>query len=302
MDIIALREKIVRFVQLNGPIIPAKVAKETGLSVMFASAMLSELVARKVFLISYGKIGGSPIYYCKGQEPKLEMLYNYLPPREKEAFMILKEKKLVKDTELGPVYRAAVREIKDFAVPIEADVGEGTETFWSWHLNSKQEVSDKLDALKVDEATKGTELVVEDRGVKQEELKGYIEEKTYEEKLQYHELKKVKKTKKEKKVREAGSNFLNVVERYLVKNNIEILERKSIKKKDVEMLANIKSQVGELKFLVIAKDKKRISESDLSLAYDKGQMDKSFVLFLTNGELTKKGRENLKAIVFRRIE
>jgi len=304
MDIIALREKIVRFVQLNGPVIPSKVAKETGLSVMLASAMLSELVARKIFLISYGKIGGSPVYYCKGQEPKLEMLYNYLPPREKEALMLLKEKKLVKDKELGPVYRAAVREIKDFAVPIEADTGNGTEIFWSWHLNSKQEVSDRLEVLKANEAT--TIELVEDKGAKQGELKDYVDEKANEEKLQYNKqrvLEKVKKTKIiGKRVKGEREDFLNVVEEYLANNNIEILERKSIKKRDVEILANIKSQVGELRFLVIAKDKKRINEADLSLAYDKGQRDKSFVLFLTNGELTKKGRENLKPIIFRRIE
>ena len=61
-----------------------------------------------------------------------------------------------------------------------------------------------------------------------------------------------------------------------------------------------------LEYFFLAKNKKKINEADLSLANDSGKKNRSPVLFLSNGEMTKKSEkylnENLKGrIIFRKI-
>ena len=79
------------------------------------------------------RVGNSPIYYIAGQEPQLEKFSNYLKSKEKEAFLLLQEKKFLRDSEQPPAIRVALREIKDFAFPFR----RANETFWRY-LNAKE--------------------------------------------------------------------------------------------------------------------------------------------------------------------
>ena len=92
----SLKEKILSFVKLKGPVLPVQINKETGRDSFFSGAILSELAGSKEVKISNAKVGGSPVYFVEGQEPKLSMLYDGLPMREKEAYNLLKEKKVIK--------------------------------------------------------------------------------------------------------------------------------------------------------------------------------------------------------------
>ena len=62
---------------------------------------------------------------------------------------------------------------------------------------------------------------------------------------------------------------------------------------DLDLIVEVPSAVGSLTYYCKAKNKKRISDSDLSSAFVQGQLKKLPVLFLTKGELTKKAREML---------
>ena len=84
---------------------------------MFISAFLSELTNQKRIQVSSLKVGGSPLYYMRGQEEKLEDYYKYLHPREAEAFLLLREHKVLKDGDQDPATRVALRSIKDFSIP-----------------------------------------------------------------------------------------------------------------------------------------------------------------------------------------
>src|SRR3989344_1507655 len=98
-----VRDVIVRFVSMNGPVLPVKISKAIGVNITFAGAYLSELVKDKQIKISNAKIGGSPVYYVSGQEYKLQMLEAYLNNREKDAFRLLRDKKIIRDIIAEPV-------------------------------------------------------------------------------------------------------------------------------------------------------------------------------------------------------
>ena len=66
------RENILKIVKEKGPLLPAQVNKELRTNVLFASAMLSEMVDQKKIRLSSMRVGGSPLYFCEGQEHLLE--------------------------------------------------------------------------------------------------------------------------------------------------------------------------------------------------------------------------------------
>src|SRR3989344_4413814 len=121
-----LKEVMVSLLRIRGPTLPVHIAKDAGLTILFASAFLSELISDKKIKMSYMRIGSSPLYFLEGQENLLENFSEYLKSREKEAFLLLKEKKFLKHSEQEPAIRVALNEIKDFAAPFRT----GGEMFW----------------------------------------------------------------------------------------------------------------------------------------------------------------------------
>lgn len=91
------------------------------------------------------RVGNSPIYLIQGQEPQLEKFSNYLKSKEKEAFLLLQEKKFLKDSEQTPAIRVALREIKDFAFPFKRN----GEIFWRYL--TAQESEFKYDIKPIEE-------------------------------------------------------------------------------------------------------------------------------------------------------
>ena len=127
-DTSGLKENILSVLRQRGPSLPVHIARGTNLSILFASAFLSELLSERKIKISNMKVGSSPIYYIPGQETQLENFSHHLNSKEKEAFGILQNKKILKDTEQNPAIRVALRSIKDFAIPFQ----KGEEIFWRY--------------------------------------------------------------------------------------------------------------------------------------------------------------------------
>jgi len=117
--ILDIKEKAVEIVRNRGPLLPVHITKELGINIMFASALLSELVDNGTLKISNTKIGGSPVYYVSGQEGKLQSLRDKLNDKQQKAFDMLKQLKVLRDVELEPIIRVALRDIKDFAHPLK---------------------------------------------------------------------------------------------------------------------------------------------------------------------------------------
>ncbi|MBI4738140.1 hypothetical protein HY772_01010 [Candidatus Woesearchaeota archaeon] len=133
------RDKLIQIVKERGPVLPNDVHRELKTNTLFASAMLSELVDSKILCLSNLKIGGSPLYYVSGQEVSLQNWANKMHEKEQKAFHLLRDQKVLRDIDQDPVIRACLRQIKDFAIPLEVNYDAEVELFWKWYLISNEE-------------------------------------------------------------------------------------------------------------------------------------------------------------------
>ncbi|MBT7903376.1 hypothetical protein HN587_05935 [Candidatus Woesearchaeota archaeon] len=135
------QSKILQLISIKGPVIPSNINKELNLNILFTSAMLSELVDNKILKLSNLKFGGSPLYFKPGQEHLLQNFSNKLNAKDRDTFDLLKSKKILQDSTQTPLVRVSLREIKDFAIPLEVSHNNSTEIFWKWYLLSNDESS-----------------------------------------------------------------------------------------------------------------------------------------------------------------
>src|SRR3989344_3988332 len=287
------------FLKRNGPILPVRVSKIVGTNIMMASALLSQLVTEKKIKITHESIGGSPLYYVDGQEALLQdRLGNKLDGKKKEAYNLLKDKKVLYDNSLEPSIRIALRELKDFAVPIDVTLNEKLERYWRWYLISNDQVKELL--------VKKEQLEIMQEEINQARLD--IEKKPRVREQRKVEVKKVevKEEKEEKKEVMKKVNFYLSVDKYFEQNNVRILHEEVVRRdKEFNFIIEIPSNLGKLRYFVKVRNKKKVSDGDLSLAYSQAQTKNLPLLFLTNGEMTNKAKEhldkNLDGVVFRRV-
>ena len=108
-DTSIIKNKILSFLRTRGPSLPVHVSTDIKSTILFTSAFLSELVSEKKVKISNMRVGSSPIYFIPGQEQLLERFSDNLKSKEKEAFLLLKEKKFLRDSIQHPAIRVAAR-------------------------------------------------------------------------------------------------------------------------------------------------------------------------------------------------
>ena len=307
-DKVLLRDDVISLVRSKGPILPSHVAKAINTNIIMASAYLSELVASKIINISNTKVGGSPLYYAPGQEAQLLKFADNLNEKERRALELLKENKVLRDSEQAPVVRVALREIKDFAMPLNVKYSDTSEIFWKWFLasdeeagkiiKSKLDIFEKEDKIEVKEETKIQTESKKDVQQKEVPVEKKIEEKPIE-KVQQQLKETVEKPieKRGRKPKEASKEdeFMKDIMKFFEKNKIIIISTEIVKKNsEIDFIIEIQSVVGNLQYYCKAKNKKRISDSDLSNAYVKGQFKKLPVIVLAPGELSTKALEMMK--------
>lgn len=323
--VLETRQRILEILKGRGPSLPVHVAKGTGISMIFAGAFLSELISEKYVKTSHMRVGGSPLYLLPGQEPLLENFSHFLGSKEKEAFLLLKERRILQDDKLEPALRVAMRGIRDFAEQImvkqKLDNLDKEFIFWRYFLHSE------------DEAKKSIEEILEPKKEKKETGRGG----------KVTEVEKVKEVKKEERVEEkkavkrkrfdekAGEDhallpvqkeilgdlapipdapektaFALSLEESLDKTGIKILETKLFSKKDYEAVVEVDTPLGRMKFLAVARDKKLVADADLIAALQKAQTLRLPALFLAPGKLNKKAQDYLERwhafLKFKRIE
>lgn len=317
---IDLRPKVLEHVKMNGPVLPVNVSKAINTSILFASAVMSELVSEGELFMSKAKIGGSSVYYVKSQEGKLQMLRNYLGDVPKKAYDILKEKTVLCDKKIEPYQRVALRELKDFAVPLNVKYNGADILFWKWYLagddvateiikkdlDIKEESVENTEKIKSEAIPENT--IEKDSAILQSNNSAdKIADVKTDEKPQEQTTLNAAETKHKQRVDRHKQPGNDMIFAYFKKNGITINSSEFIKKnKDAVYFVNLQSQIGVLPYMVYFKDKKKISEEDVILAYHKGQEHKMPVLFLSNGELAKQAQDhmdkNLKGmILFKKI-
>ena len=238
-------DKIIQIINEKGPSLPIQISKQTGLSSLFISAFLSELLDSKMIKVSHLKVGGSPLYFLEGQEEQLEPYYKYLHPREAETFLFLKKHKLLKDSEQDPAIRVALRSIRDFAIGFKKQ----EEIYWRYYLTSNQEIRDLLTPKQTKSQKKQTTPKTK---IKTEKQPTKIPKTTFTNPL----------AKKQEKPKKPKSEFVLKTINFLQAHNLKITEEKQYKTKEYNCLTQVNTQLGPITFLTQAKDKKNITKTD----------------------------------------
>jgi len=279
-DILSLRNDILNYVAKNGPVLPVQISKQINNNIIFAGAVLSELVASKKVKISNSKIGGSPVYYISGQEYKLSMLYPYLKDVHKKVYDLLKEKKILQDISVEPWQRVALREIPDFANMLRT---RDNQIFWKWYLVSEDEavliIKEILGINEIKESAPEPKSEVKEEPMKEIIAEPEVKPEVKEEKP------KQKKLVKPKRESVSLSDFFRF-------KSVEIIDEKIVKKgKELNYIGEISSDLGLMKVFIKYIDKKRISDADLISAHNEAQLKKLALYFISHGDLTKKARD-----------
>jgi len=291
-----VKQKILNFLDTNGPSLPIQIARHISLETLFASAFLSELSSQKRIRISNLKVGGSPLYFTSSKANLLENFSQHLGNKEKEAFFLLKEKHILQDDIQTPAIRVALRSLKDFAFPFKIQ----DKIFWRYFTISEEE-SKELTRTHV--ITKINQEITPQSLPQTSQPQQQISQQTLppslipqpmpqpqpkkQDELQLIKEKQQKKPRK-KLVRE---DFLNEVKVFLIDKGAELLKIESFDKKQV--FARIK--LNNQEYLLAAFNKKKLDNLDILKANKKASaLSLEYILF-SKGELSKKTKEAIEA-------
>ena len=290
-----IKEKILGTLKRRGPSLPVHIAKEAGLSILFAGAFLSELVADKKIKFTDMKVGSSPIYFLNDHAYMLERFSQYLNSREKDAFLLLRDKKFLRDREQSPVIRVALRTIKDFAVSF---IKNG-EIIWRYYtvpesefiLEAKEPVKEIKEAIAPEKEEEKKLIKLKIHIPKKEETRPSVVELKKEQQKELEIFDKAEKPKKakakkptKKKKEKIDDNFFNKVKEWVVGNSMEIIDIKNFNKNELHL--TIKKNGKE--HLLVAYNKKRLMDSDLVKANRKAKELGLEYAILSFGDLQKK--------------
>jgi hypothetical protein len=277
------KEKVISFIRKKGPSIPGWINKELELDILMTSALLSEMVSEGLLKVSHVKIGGSPLYYLKGQESALVNYIDKLHEKEKRAVLKLKENKVIRDKTAEPLIRVALRHSKDFAKPFTVNIDNKKEIFWKWYLLKDNDFVRKK--------------IYDIIGKKKNKIKKKKETK--------EKQKTKKQDKKETEQKKDKIELKGNISQEFKKMDIEVLTKEVVRKnKEFDMEITLPSSVGRLRYFCKYINKKRINDKDLSSAFVKGQLKKMPVLVFITGDLTKKAEkiaDEMKGINIKKI-
>ncbi|MBS3065552.1 hypothetical protein J4229_00695 [Candidatus Pacearchaeota archaeon] len=266
-DVIKTKERIISIIDEKGPSFPVQIARAINVSPLFTSVFLSELHEDNKLKTTNMKIGSSSLYFLQGQEQMLENFIEHLNQREKEAFYLIKKSQVLEDEKQSPIIRVALREIKDFAHPFKIKTAESEKIFWKYHLLPDSDFDKKVQKI--------LNPLVEIEEAKKETIPQEAQAKP--------------KAKKQEL-----SDFAEKVKDYLLSKEMEVIS--TILEKKKEFVAKIRADIlfGKQEFYLIAKEKKKINETDLALALQKAQSEKMPALIISPGEIDKKALPYLK--------
>ncbi len=318
------KERIISTIRYKGPSLPVQIARVISIEPLFASAILSELKAEEKLKTTHMRVGSSPLYYTEGQDAQLENFIQYLNQREKEAFAHLKKSKLLEDEKQTPVIRVALRAIKDFAIPIRIRTGEEAKLYWKYFLLPDSEIKSILQPSAQSQETQKEEPAMPPQTpiaspitlppitaplptpikltfnipqqIKEATLMKAEKQLSLSKEGETTEIKHEKKTRqKTQKPKEPKEfKFTKRVLSHLEAKDIELLETLLEKKSEFTGKVRIDSLFGKQEYLLIAKEKKKLNEEDIALAFHKAQQEKMPALLLSPGDVDKKSLEQAK--------
>ena len=248
-------ERIVSILSEEGPLLPVEIASKTGLNSFLIKGYLEELMDEGKIKADKSRLGSDFIFYLPGQEDKIDN-------KQKESQDSINrinnyKKRIAESPELRKKREEFLQRLKEI---------------------EEKEKKEQVTRNNVEE-TEESIRVEPDENV----------EPRFEDKKPVPFIHKFK----EKLTNSGEPFFIKKAEKFLADKGIEIIKINDEKKKSKELVAVVPSRLYAVKHLVIIKDKKKISKSDLALAYTKSLRLRLPVLFITSGKLTKTGEEYL---------
>ncbi len=284
-DTSRIKEKILFALKRRGPCLPVHIASEIETSILFASAFLSELFSEKKVKMSNMKVGSSSLYFIQGQEHLLERFSQHLKSKEKDAFELLKNHKFLVDSKQDPAIRVALRSIRDFAIPFK----EGEEIVWRYYTEKGTGFKLPKPIIQKPEPVKEEFKEIE----KPKELGIFSKEETKE--LIKKPIKRTpvkKTTRKTSASQKKNEKFFNKVKEFLAEKSIGISGIEGFSKTDLTLRIIDKG----VEKLLIAYNKKRLTEADLLKAHKKALEYRLPYVILSLGDLPKKLENFIEAI------
>lgn len=329
-----VQAKIISFLKQNGPSIPIKIAKEIKMEPLFASAILSELTSSHKVKTSHLKVGASQIFYLEGQEQQLETFAEeYLKGPEKQAYLILKNKKYLVDNNQDPAIRVALRAIKDFATPFK----HNEEIMWRYNFFPKEEIAKMLSTQSTNnlqhqnedknnersnrsehqinpqkESSKKLETNSQQHASIKEESTVKSSQETLTKQKETDDSSKDKQGETQSKKQQSLENqeslfeekktaspqktkqsFADEVKTYLQSKNITLLEEIDESRNEYIAKISIDSTLGETGYFLVARNKKSLNKADILAAYQQANEEKMPCFILHRGKVSKKTMEKL---------
>jgi len=278
-----VKNKILAYLNEKGPALPVTLSSVVQLSLIFTSAILSEMLNIQKIKISHMKIGSSPLYFLPGQEMQLENFIDNLSGVEKTAYLKLKQEKILQDDLQEPAIRVALRSIKDFAIPFKFQEN----LYWKYFTIQTSEIQFLLKPQASLSQTQSSPMSLPS-SISQE--KSTIPQQLAQQSESKKPLLKIAKKSKPQK----SNEFIEHIKSFLEKKDIELLKEISSDKRELIGKIRINSGFGKLIFLLIAKNKKKLQQSDITLAYQKAIEEKMPCYILAYEEPSKKTLEFLE--------
>ncbi len=333
------RDVVLRLVRTKGPVIPNELKRDLkqGDTVLLG-AMLSELASKGLVRISKVKIGGSPFYYDPQQPATLEKAADHLNEKDQRTWRLLKERKVLRDDEHDALTRVSLRNIPDYAAQLEVNAGSEKLIFWKYYLVTDEEaerlIKAKLDVSQsVPSAEKPVGQPVESpapRTIRQEKepapekpvtpsssSRADAAPKPEQPTREGEPAAKPRKPRQRKEAQPESQTtipatagiedeFYDEVKRFFDKNGIAVKEQRLVKRKnELDFVILLPTPVGQAEYFCKARSKKRSNDGDLASAKLQGMNKHLPVVYLTNGDLTRKAElmlsSELKGVVVKRI-
>ncbi len=328
------RDKVLAFIRSKGPVLPVHISKEVGTNILMASAMLSELVSKGSLKVSGLKVGGSPLYFIPGQEPMLMNFLASLNEKDRRTLELLQQQKIIRDTSQEAITRVSLRQLKDFAYPLNVTHDGITEIFWKWHQLTDADASNIIRSIlepqaPVQQAPLQSTHLAQPAPVKRPRVKKVkpevaqvaappvsIPQASF---AQAQPVRDVPRQTSSVQVPQSvpvaqqvledpalTDAFFQQLQGFCSKSNIKILEYVMVKKKqDYDLVLEIPSPVGSLIYYAKARNKSKLTDADLNAAFIQGQLKKLPAALFAPGELNKKGQEllakDLRGLIFARV-
>ena len=282
-----MKDKIFAFVQSKGPVLPVEVASAVDTNSFLAKAYLSDLIEEGKVRISNEKFGAEKLYYIQGQEQRVA-------ERLKEVANQQKTAKIYHDpamkSQVTPELARKRQEFSAMAKKVEAEDKKVK-------IIPKQPVQQNPPARPL-------------QPIQQPQQKPRLLPKMLP---KFSIFRKPPPQQPEKRVIEVKpqpryapqqiqniptkpKNFVDDARNFLEAQNGKIADVLERKKKFAEFNALLPTAFGEFKVLIHIRDKKKITDSDISLLYSKSSQRNIPGLMITNGHLTRKADRFLDTV------